>query len=143
MKKNAPLSLTLSSVLIFALMSLSSAALADNEQEKKMADPNIKQYRVVYSKNSPLKDLSLNNTEIKVNLYSNGIPKGHQAFKTNEQGEFEFKAPKHVHQQSLSMSLVKLQDDAKKNEVCEGYLKHKNNELQVTCQKKQLRKKQF
>lgn len=106
----------------------------------KNAEPKTVQYRLVYAKNSPMTDLSLNNAEIKVHLYSNGVPKGQQVFKTNEQGEFEFNQPKHVHSRAISMNLIRLQNDAKNNEACEGYLDHKKNELKVTCQKKHSRK---
>ncbi len=124
--------LALSAVLLCA----SPVLFAADEEVQKKSDPNVKQYRLVYSKNSPMKDLSLNNADIKVRLFSNGIPQGHQAFKTNEQGEFEFTMPKHVHYKSINMNVVQIQDDAKKNEVCEGYLSHSKNELKITCYKK-------
>ena len=136
-------SLTLSSVLTLIFLAASPSVLAATDKEKsdiKKAEPKVIQYRLVYAKNSPMTDLSLNNTEIKVHLYSNGVPKGQQVFKTNEQGEFEFNQPKHVHSRAISMNLIHLQNDAKNNETCEGYLVHGKNELKVTCQKKHSRK---
>lgn len=143
MKRSNVFSLALSSVLTIAFMIVSPSVFAAKNKEKndiKSPEPKIIQYRLVYAKNSPMTDLSLNNAEIKVHLYSNGVPKGQQVFKTNEQGEFEFNQPKHVHSRAISMNLIRLQNDAKNNETCEGFLVHGKNELKVTCQKKHSRK---
>lgn len=142
MKTKNIFSLILSSVLTLAFLAASPSVFADKDKEKnnKKSEPKVTQYRLVYAKNSPMTDLALNNAEIKVHLYSNGVPRGQQIFKTNEQAEFEVNQPKHIHSRAISMNLIHLQNDAKNNETCEGYLVHGKNELQVTCQKKHSRK---
>lgn len=143
MKIRNAFSLTLSSVLTLTFLATVPTVFAAEDQQKndiKNAEPKTIQYRLVYAKNSPMTDLSLNNAEIKVHLYSNGVPKGQQVLKTNEQGEFEVNQPKHIHARAISMNLIHLQNDAKNNETCEGFLVNGKNELKVTCQKKPSRK---
>jgi hypothetical protein len=93
-------------------------------------------YRLVYAEKSPVKTIPLNNTEFKVRVYSNGTPKGDQELKTNEEAEFDFDKLAKSHSTFISMSLVKIQDDAKNNQICQGNLVPGKNELVVTCQKK-------
>jgi hypothetical protein len=129
MKQYRTLTLILGSALSLALLTLSPNLLAESKST---------QYRLVYADNSPMKDLSLNNVDFKVHYYLNGMPKGQRAFKSNEEGQFEFNQAKHGYHQRVAMNLVKLQDDAKNKETCEGQLVQGKNELKVTCYKKKV-----
>lgn len=121
--------LILGTALTILFSAISSMAFAE-ENEK------TNNYHLVYSNDSPLKSIPLNNTAFKASLYTNGIPKGHHEFQTNEEGEFDIESSMKSHPAFIGMSLVQLKDASNNKQYCEGTLLQGQNELVVRCQPK-------
>lgn len=75
-------------------------------------------YSVAFAPNSPIKDISLKNTQLRFAVYYHAIPEGYIVVDTNENQQFSYEYNKE--NEDVALSLTHIKDQEQKNANCRG-----------------------
>lgn len=83
-------------------------------------------YTLDYAASSPIKDVSLKNAALKIEVYKNDNPSGYQDVTTDANQTFKLDS-------NYDLEVVSVQDQDKHNANCSGSATSTNPKIMITC----------
>jgi hypothetical protein len=86
-------------------------------------------YTLEFAPNSPIKNVSLKNADLHIQLFANGTPKGFTHATTDENQSFTLK-------ENEVFAILSIKDEKQHHARCSGNADWQNTKVQITCNKK-------